>query len=127
MNHEEELVRAFILPARQERYLEFLRIPKKRLKFIAQLPHFKHLDPRFVLIIPSNQRNATAILKLLVGKGAGPDCWVISENSDLDGRQMDLELALKETIGRQMGTFLSCVAGRLAYFEDEDGRYILAR
>ena len=127
MNHEEELVRAFVLPARRERYLEFVRIPKKRAKFIAQLPHFKHLDPRFVLNIPSNQQTATSILKLLVGKGAGPDCWVISENSDLDGRQMDLESALKETIGRQMGTFLSCVPGRLAYFEDEDGRYILAR
>jgi hypothetical protein len=41
----------------------------------------------------------------------------------MDGCEMDLETSLKETVGRQMGTFLSCVPGKLAYFEDEDGRY----
>jgi hypothetical protein len=40
---------------------------------------------------------------------------------------MDLEAALKETIGYQMGTFISCVLGKLAYFEDEDDRFILQR
>src|SRR5579862_3712649 len=120
MNHEEELVKAFILPVRQERYLEFLRSARKRAKFIAQLAHFKHLNPKFVVSIPGNQQNPASLLKLLVGKGAGPNCWVMSEDSALDGQEMDLETALKETIGRQMGTFLSCVPGRLAYFEDED-------
>jgi hypothetical protein len=65
--------------------------------------------------------------KLLVGKGAGIKCWVISENADLDGSEIDLEIALKETVGRQMGTFISCIPGKLDYFEDEDGRYILER
>jgi hypothetical protein len=40
---------------------------------------------------------------------------------------MDLKTALRETIGSQMGTFLSCVPGRLAYFEDEEERCILQR
>ncbi len=127
MNHEEAVVKAFIIPVRQERYLEFLESPKKRTKFIAQLAHFKHLNPKFIVGIPGNQQNPSSLLKLLVGKGAGAKCWVISENSELDGQEMDLETALKETIGRQMGTFISCVPGRLAYFEDEDGRYILER
>jgi len=127
MSHEEELVKAFILPVRRERYLEFLKSPKKRAKFIAQLPHFKHFNPKFVASIPGNQQNPTALLKLLVGKGAGPSCWVMSEDSALDGQEMDLEAALKESVGRQIGTFLSCVPGRLAYFEDEEDRYILER
>jgi hypothetical protein len=127
VNHEEELVKAFILPVRQERYLEFLKTPRKRAKFINQLAHFKHLDPQFLVSIPGNQRNPASLLKLLSAKGAGPNCWVISENSELDGREMELETALKETIGRQMGTFLSCLPGRLAYFEDEESRYILQR
>jgi hypothetical protein len=127
MSHEEELVKAFILPVRQERYLEFLKSPRKRAKFIAQLAQFKHLNPEFLVGIPSNQQNPASLLKLLVGKGAGPNCWVMSEDSTLDGQEMDLEAALTETIGRQMGTFLSCVPGRLAYFEDEEGRYILER
>jgi len=125
MNHEEATVRAFILPVRQERYLEFLKTPKNRPKFISQLAHFKHLDPRFIAAITGNQTKPSSLLKLLTAKGAGPKCWVISENSELDGQEMELETALKKTVGYEMGTFISCVAGKLAYFEDEDSRYIL--
>jgi len=127
MNHEEATIKAFIIPVRQERYLEFLKSPKKREKFIAQLAHFKHLNPKFVVGIPGNQQNPSSLQKLLVEKGAGAKCWVISENSELDGKEIDLQTALKETIGYQMGTFISCIPGKLAYFEDEDGRYILER
>jgi hypothetical protein len=127
MGEEKALIRAFILPARQERYLEFLGTAKKRAKFIAQLAHFKHLDPRFAFAVSGNQRKPSELLKLLVGKGAPPKCWVISENTDLDGKQMELLSALRQTVGYGMGTFLCCVPGKLAYFEDEDGRYILER
>jgi hypothetical protein len=41
----------------------------------------------------------------------------MSENSELDGREVELEAALKETVGAQMGTLISCVPGRLGYFE----------
>src|SRR5271156_1982067 len=99
MNHEEAVIRAFILPTKQERYLEFLTRPKGRAKFIAALAHFKNLNPKFTLRIPGNQRNPVSLHKLLVAKGAGPKSWVISENRELDGREMNLEAALKETVG----------------------------
>jgi hypothetical protein len=59
--------------------------------------------------------------------GAGPKCWIISEWDKLDAREMDLETALRETIGYGMGTIISCIPGKLAYFEDEQDRYILRR
>jgi hypothetical protein len=127
MNHEEAVVQAFIIPVRRERYLEFLKSPKNRKKFINVLAHFKHLDPKFATSISGNQNNPSALLKLLLGKGAGIKCWVISENAQLDGKEIDLQTALKETVGRQMGTFISCIPGKLAYFEDEDGRFLLER
>src|SRR5258705_11996307 len=127
MNHEEATIKAFLIRVRQVRYLEFLKSPKKRAKFIAQLAHFKHLNPKFLVRIPGNQQNPSSLQKLLTDKGAGTKCWVISENSELDGQEIDLQTALKETIGYQMGTFISCIPGKLAYFEDEDGRYILER
>jgi hypothetical protein len=71
MNHEEATIKAFILPVRQERYLEFLKSPKKRAKFIARLAHFKHLNPKFVVGIPGSQQNPSSLQKLLAGKGAG--------------------------------------------------------
>jgi hypothetical protein len=127
MNHEEEVVKAFILPSRRSRYLDFLTTPKKRTKFIGQLSHFKHLNPQFVFRIPGRESNPASLVKLLAAKGAGSTCWVISENAELDGKEIDLHTALKETVGRQMGTFISCIPGKLAYFEDEDGRFILER
>jgi len=127
VNHEEAVVHAFIIPVRRERYLEFLKSPKNRKKFISVLAHFKHLDPKFATSIAGSQSKPSALLKLLLGKGAGIKCWVISENAELDGKEIDLQTALKETVGRQMGTFISCIPGKLAYFEDEDGRFILER
>jgi|SRR5580704_16097235 hypothetical protein len=127
MNHEEALIKAFIDPRRVERCLEIIASPKKRAKFTKDLAHFKSLDPAVMVSIPPNQRNPLGIVSLLKAKGAGARCWVISENSKLDGRELDLEIALKETVGYQMGTLISCVPGRLGYFEDEDGRCILER
>jgi hypothetical protein len=60
-------------------------------------------------------------------KGAPETCYALSEDSELDGKEIPLSEALKEVVGCGMGTFLSCLAGRLAYFEDEDGRWILER
>jgi len=125
MNHEEAIVRAFIDPRRRERYLEFLSTPKWRRKFISELAHFKALDPKCLVSIPPNQQHASTLAELLAIKGAGSPCWVISENSELDAREMSLREALKETVGCGMGTIISCIPGRLGYFEDEDVRYIL--
>ena len=127
MNHEEAVLSAFILPTMRKRYLEFLTTPKRRKKLTGGLAHFQHWNPIYCVKIPPNQQHPPDILKLLMAKGAGPKCWVISEDSKLDGREMDLEEALKRCIGWGMGTILSCVPGKLAYFEDEQDRYILQR
>ena len=67
-----------------------------------------------------------AKLKLL---GASDRCYLISSGSDLDGRFMDLEEALSDVIGFGNGTFISCIPGKLGYFEFEDmgERYLLIR
>lgn len=127
VNHEEALVKAFIPAHRQERFLEIIARPKKRAKLLTELSHFKALNPKFMVEIPSYQQNPLALAKILRAKGAGATCYVMSENSQLDGREVDLEVALKHTVGAQMGTLISCVPGRLGYFEDEDGRCILER
>lgn len=125
--HEEWLVRAFILPQRRERYLEMIARPKRRQIFTESLAHFKHLDMRFALRIPPHQQHAAEIAKILKSKGAPATCYVLSEWSEIDGKDILLEEALKAAVGAGMGTFLSCVPGRLAYFEDEDERWILER
>jgi hypothetical protein len=127
VEHEESLVRAFILPQRRERYLEMIAKPKRRQVFAESLAHFKHLDMRFAVRIPPNQQHANDIAKILKSKGAPATCCAFSEWSEIDGRVISLDEALKTIVGGGMGTFLSCIPGRLAYFEDEDERWILER
>jgi hypothetical protein len=120
MNHEEELIRSFFIPAKRQRYLGFVSKPKTRQKFLRELAHFKSLDPRYLLPIPPNQQHPKDIAQILAQKGAPPLCWITSEDRRLDGKEMPLIEALGEGVGRQMGTFLSCIPGTLAYFEGED-------
>jgi hypothetical protein len=48
-------------------------------------------------------------------------CYVLSERREIDGRTMPLAAALAAVVGRGMGTVLSCIPGRLAYHESEEG------
>ena len=127
MSDEEELIKAFFVPEKRERYLEMIAKPKKRRKFLGELCHFKALDPRYCLGVPKVEHTAEHIGAFLRRKGAPDSCWVKSEDPKLDGKRMPLVEALKDTLGYQMGTFLSCIPGKLAYFEDEENRWILER
>jgi len=124
--HEQGLVK-FILPAREDRYLDLLAKPKRRIHIRNSLAHFKHLDPACVVLIGPREHNEAGILRLLKSKGAPGICYALSEADEMDGREIPLSEALGFILGRGIGTFLSCIPGRLAYFEDEDGRYVLER
>jgi len=125
--HERGLILSFIPLERQNRYLELLAKPKRRKDIIASLAHFKHLDMRYAVQIPPRQQHAPNILQLLKSKGAPETCYALSEDSELDGKEMSLREALASIVGCGTGTFLSCIPGKLAYFEDEDQRWILER
>jgi len=124
---EEQLVKAFFAKERRERYLEGLANPRKRRKITDTFCHFKHLDPRYIVPIPSFQQNPADISMLLKKSGAPDECWVVSDESDLDARRMNLKEVLQEIVGRTFATFVCCVDGKLAYFENEEGRWILHR
>lgn len=84
---------------------------------------------KYATLIPVGQQNADAIAKLLVNKGAPPLCHIISADRDIDNRELPLDNALEETVGMNIGTFISCIPGKLGYFEFEDigHRYIFER
>jgi hypothetical protein len=125
--HERQFVLSFIIRERQNRYLELLEKPNRRTDITDSLAHFKHLDMRYVVRIAPNQQHPPDILKILKEKAAPDRCWAISESDNLDGKEVDLSEALEMIVGYDMGTILSCVPGQLAYFEDEDERWILER
>jgi hypothetical protein len=126
---EELLIRAFLVPEKRERFVELLANPKRRAKATAALAHFRDLDPRWVVPLPSDQQQAESIERALRGRGAGDHCHAVSQSSAIDGKRLVLATALQEVVGYGMGTLLSCVPGELAFFEGEgpSDRCILAR
>ena len=126
--HEEGFVRAFIEKSKQDRYLSFLTSAKHRRKFTVELAHFKGLDERFSLPIPPKAAHTVKeICQLLRSKGAEQTVWIISELASLDGLELGLEEALSQVLGREIGSVLSCIPGKLAYFEDEEKQRLLER
>jgi len=93
------------------------------------LDHFSDLDPRYVKSISPNEQTIKAIASLLEKKGASSLCHLISSNLEIDNQDMILDEALGKVLGEGMGTFISCIPGRLAYFEgeDENERLLLER
>jgi hypothetical protein len=127
VNHEEALIKSFIVPERQERYLSLLSSRKGREKFIERLAHDigGEIDQRFARRIEGDARQVEAELK---SAGAPETCYVLSEG-ELDRRVMSLSDALEEIVYGGMGSFVSCIPGKLAYFEGEEAgdRYLLRR
>jgi hypothetical protein len=130
MDHREQaLFEAFAVPSKRQRDVELLTTNKGRDKIRVGLDHFNDLDPRFCTLVAPSEQNPDGILRILKGLGAPPLCYVMSSGRELDGREMDLAEALTLVIGRGFGTFVSCVPGKLAYFEGETQklRYICRR
>ena len=139
-DHEAAVIRAFVQRNKQERFLGFLSNPKNRKKFTESLSHFRWFDQRLAAPLKwkvdqdpkltpwgKHVSGIDNIYRLLKSKGAGPTCWAMSEDSEIDGRELDLREALEHVSGRQIRTILSCVPGKLAYFESEDETLLLAR
>ncbi len=123
-----DLVATFVIRDRRGRYLKLLATAHGREKLRKDLAHFADLDLRLATPI-QGAHGASAIAEMLRAKGAAQSCYSLSESSQLDNRELPIADALEAIVGRGMGTFLSCIPGRLAYFEGEERgeRYILER
>ena len=127
--HEQQFIRSFIVPEKRDRYLELLGSEKGRKKLRAGLYHCRDIDQRFARLLSSEDQNSTNVERILKSKGASESCYLLSAENDLDGREMSLSEALFEVVGSNSGTFVSCIPGKLGYFEFEEmgEKYILEK
>jgi hypothetical protein len=125
--HEAELIKAFVVASKQNRMIFLLGRAKRRSMVLKSLAHFRDLDPRFAHQIAPAKQNAQAIEQLLRIKGSPATCYAISEDSSIDGRFLPLKEALAAVVGYGIGTLLSCISGKLGYFEGESAgqRFVL--
>lgn len=127
--HEEGFVKSFIVPEKQERYLSLLKNKKGRLKIRFGFNHRNDLNMKYATIIPRSLQSVDKVEELLKEKGALASCYVLSSNPNTNEESMPLHDALEATIGKGMGTMISCIPGKLAYFELEDvgEKYLLIK
>jgi hypothetical protein len=124
---EQALIAAFVRRSKRDRYREILSNPRMRHKFTNQLAHFTDFDPKYRLRLPSDKLFVENIAVELQRRHSPSIVFAISEDPALDQKEFPLLEALKQIVGRGMGTVLSCIPGRLAFVETEDERFILER
>ena len=126
MPHEEQFHK-FVIPEKQERYAQHLRSRKHRKKLLDRLNHNADFNPKFLLRLANDDQDELAIFALLQRRGAPDECYVISTNENIDGHRMPLVQALSKTVAMGYGTVISCIPGKLGYYEGEDPgeRYLL--
>jgi hypothetical protein len=130
IEQEAAVIRAFVIAAKQDRFIELLAKPKRRRDALKTLYHFKNLDPRFMVKVPAAEQTASGLESILRSRGAPEFCYAISPDENLDGKSVTLRDAISRITDRVgHGTLLSCVPGQLGYFEGEEGaeRYVLER
>ena len=127
VHNEQALIAAFVKRSKRDRYREILSNPRMRHKFTNQLAHFADFDPKYRLPLPSNKLFVENIAIELQRRHSPGIVFAISEDPALDQKELPLLEALKQIVGRGMGTVLSCIPGRLSFVETEDDRFILER
>lgn len=120
---------AFVIGAKRERVLGFLSKDRTRRKLIDALPHFSDWDPACVFPVPSGSQTAEGVLRELTRRGARGTVHIVSTTRHLDGRDVEVADAIRAVVGSSSGTVVSCIAGKVAYFEGEEAgnRLILHR
>ena len=130
---ESALIEAFFVREKQERVIRKLRGPlrKRDAELREHLPHESRWNPAFVVPIPPAAQTVEAVGRELLRRGAAMEAavYILSADRNLDTRVCSLRDALRDVVGTSTGSVISCVRGKLAYYEGEEpgNRFILAR
>ena len=122
---EEAFVHAFIVPDKRDRYIQMLANSSKRKKILGLLYHHLDIVASRTLRIENRDHSSAAVIKLLRQKGAGPTCYLISPEQELDQHEMSLDEALPILITHDSTAIACCIPSRLAYYKAETSQYIL--
>jgi len=122
-NHEVSFIKFFIAKERQERFLALVENKKKRKKLRLLLAHSLVLNNERIRPINKEEDNKEQIYQILKKNGSPDNCHIICESSKYDDKDMDLKDALNELFDMDLGYIISCIPGKLAYYQGEGPFY----
>lgn len=125
MNESEvAFVNTFIAKDKRERWLTLLASEKGRAKQVDRLAHVfdKDLDPRFSYDKDTPPPNVAAEVQKLLLRWTGPNskerCYVIANNSEVDGTVMRLTEAEQDE-RLTFGAIIILIPDKLAFYHTE--------
>jgi hypothetical protein len=119
-SHEIDFIKTFIVKEKQERYLGLIQHTKSRKKFRLILAHTIEINKKKAQPLKKEEDNEEHIYQLLKNYGAPDICHVMCENSNYDAKETGLREALHELYNMDFGYIISCIPGKLAYYQGED-------
>lgn len=119
MNTELEIavIEKFVRKEKQARYKQFISSIKNRKKFLSELPHFKDFRLELFEEVRVNEREII-FNKLKSLKSNQNTCYVISENSTIDQKQILVEEAIS-FLDSDLATILVFGQAEMIYYEGE--------
>ena len=114
---ESKVINRFVIKAKRDRYLTFIKSEKTRPKFINDLSHINFLQKELFDKVEGNEYEF--IKQRIKELGNLKDCYVISEIQRIDKKRLDIDTALSETIGADQGTLLVFGDAEILYSEAE--------
>ena len=120
MNDHERGFIAFLAEPTKRRMETLLELGEKRRSDVRGLLHHAvRLDARYHQHLTGSDALSSSVEALLGKRGAPSTCYVLAAAGNLDGREMPLAEALTSIIGMGDGAFVSCIPGRLGFYEYE--------
>ncbi len=116
--HEIGFIKSFVVKEKQERFLSLIQNKKKRKKLRLLLAHNIVLNEKDN-ILKKEDYSEERIYMLLKKYGAPSICHIICESSKYDYTETDLKEALHELYTLDFGYIISCIPGKLAYYQGE--------
>ncbi len=111
---ETKVIERFVIQSKRDRYISFLKTAKNRSKLINELFHSPVLREEFFEKVKCDER------QFVKEKAkAFTDCYLMSENSELDQKRMNIDYALSEIIGFGMGTLAVFGDAEMVFYEGE--------
>ena len=124
MRHEETIndhergFLAFLAEASRGRMETLLNLSeKRRADGRSWLHNAIRLDQCYALHLTGSGAFFIPVEAMLRRRGAPAKCYVLAAGNDLDGHEMPLMDSLDSIIGMGNGAFVSCIPGRLGFYE----------
>ena len=114
---ERRFVEAYVERSTRERYLEMLKGRKRRQKLLDRLNHNPGFD--FSKARDLGSIDADGLAALLDSLHVEPTGHLMADGSELDGRELRIELAARELTRTPWGAVLICPPKPVAIYREE--------